>query len=192
MDVAAQRFWELVEEHRDPLWRFALGLTRSREDARDLVSETVLAAHRSFGKLRDERAFRSSLFTIAVRLHRRRTWRSRIFGRIEEAEHATTDPSPASAHDIELLLNALGKLPEKQREAILLFEFSGLSIREITNVQGGTESGVKARLVRAREALKVALDDNTPPARDQQRSFDSMHHGSLLGAISTRLDLKKL
>jgi RNA polymerase sigma-70 factor (ECF subfamily) len=153
-------FWQLVEEHRAGLWRFALGLTHSREDARDLVGETVLAAHRSFSKLRDHAAFQKSLMTIAIRLYRRQRWRGRIFRDIDEAREIATVGTRESNYDLDLLTQALGRLPERQREAVLLFEISGLSIEEIRSVQGGTLSGVKARLKRGREALRLLMLDD--------------------------------
>ncbi len=146
-----------------PGWTLAVlrsGLTHSREDARDLVSETVLAAHRSFSKLRDHAAFRKSLMTIAIRLYRRQRWRGRIFRDIDEAREIATGGTRESNYDLDLLMQALGKLPELQREAVLLFEISGLSIEEIRIIQGGTLSGVKARLKRGRESLRVLLMDD--------------------------------
>ncbi len=158
-------FWQLVEEHRASLWRFSLGLTRSREEARDLMSETVLAAHRSFTKLRDVAGFRKSLFTIALRIHKRQRWRGRIFSEMTTADDRRTEDSNESGHDLELLLEAVNSLPAKQREAILLFEISGLSLEEVRVLQGGSLSGVKTRLARGREALRVNLaDDETAPA----------------------------
>jgi len=51
------------------------------------------------------------------------------------------------------------KLPDKQREAIVLFELSGFSIEEIRELQGGTISGVKMRLKRGRNQLRLWLED---------------------------------
>jgi DNA-directed RNA polymerase specialized sigma24 family protein len=41
-------FWELIETHWESLWRFSLGLTTDWDEAKDLMSETVLAAQKSF------------------------------------------------------------------------------------------------------------------------------------------------
>ena len=163
MSERENKFWELIEEHRTLLWRFSLGITRSREDALDLVSETVLAAHKNFEKLRDLQAFRSSLFTIAIRLHRRKKWRRRIFGELEEGHIEPATVMGESSHDLELLKRALDALPERQRQTILLFEISGLSLEEIREIQGDSLSAVKSRLVRGREALRMALQDDYSP-----------------------------
>jgi RNA polymerase sigma-70 factor (ECF subfamily) len=51
----------------------------------------------------------------------------------------------------------LGKLPDKQKEAIILFEISGFKIAEIAEMQGATESAVKSQLKRGREKLTNIL-----------------------------------
>jgi RNA polymerase sigma-70 factor (ECF subfamily) len=53
---------------------------------------------------------------------------------------------------------ALSTLPEKQREAVTLFEISGLSLNEIMEIQGGSLSGVKSRVTRGREELARLLE----------------------------------
>ncbi|MDP4198354.1 MAG: RNA polymerase sigma factor [Bacteroidota bacterium] len=156
-----QQFWALIEKYWESLWRFSLGLTCSKDDAADLLSDTVLEAHKGYPTLRSPQAFKSYLFTIAHRLHKRRSWRLRIFAQLEEAMHIGYENSRESSFDLDLLLVALGALPEKQREAILLFEISGLSLEEIRAIQGGSLSAIKTRLSRGREALRETLLDRT-------------------------------
>ena len=119
MEKPEPQFWDLVEENRSALGRFAYALTGSKDDAKDLVSETVLAAHKSFPKLQNINGFRKSLYTIARRIHRKKIWRKRIFSPLEVASHFEDDVRTESAHDIMVLLLALEKLPTKQREAVL-------------------------------------------------------------------------
>ena len=63
----------------------------------------------------------------------------------------------------EALYAALDKLPAAQKEAVILFEISGFSIKEIAEIQGSTESGVKSRLKRGREALAKLMNDHISP-----------------------------
>jgi RNA polymerase sigma-70 factor (ECF subfamily) len=58
-----------------------------------------------------------------------------------------------------VLDRALARLPEKQREAVILFEISGFSLAEIREIQGGSLSGVKSRIVRGRDNLANLLRD---------------------------------
>ncbi len=175
MQETEQQFWQFIEATWASLWRFSLGLTASEDDASDLMSDTVLEAHKSFHTLRDHQAFTSFLFTIAHRLFMRGRWRRKIFAKLDEAIHVMYEDERESSHDLSCLLHALSELPEKQREAILLFEISGLSLEEIRTIQGGSLSAVKQRLSRGREALRNKMIDSvelpTPSAAPNDRSF---------------------
>ena len=65
---------------------------------------------------------------------------------------------PDSDYDVQVIFGLLDRLPSKQREAFILFEISGFSLKEIRELQGGTLSGVKMRLQRAREQLRHWLE----------------------------------
>jgi RNA polymerase sigma-70 factor, ECF subfamily len=161
-----QEFLALLEPVYQRLWRFALATTRDHVNAQDLLSETVLAAYERFDTVRDTQAFTSFLFTVATRIQRHKERRARWFGAYDESlaerMHSVT-PSPEVAAEIAVLLDALSRLGSKQRETLTLFEISGFTLEEIREIQGGTLSGVKSRLKRAREALAkelgVRIDD---------------------------------
>lgn len=70
-------------------------------------------------------------------------------------EHTGAD----SKVQLKELYNALDQLPLKQKEAIVLFEISGLSLAEIQQIQGDSLSAVKSRIARARESLKKILEE---------------------------------
>jgi RNA polymerase sigma factor (sigma-70 family) len=157
-----QSFMELYLPLRDRLARFARTLERTEEDVEDLVGETMLAAYERFETVRTPQAFLSFLFTIAVRAHRRRAWRARLFGRLDNGDDHAAAPSalaPDVYADVRLLRRALMRLPAKQRETVTLFEISGLSLEEVREIQGGSLSGVKSRLTRGRHRLAELLGD---------------------------------
>lgn len=156
-----EAFLELLEPVRADLSRFANAMTSNRDDAYDLVSDTILVAYEGFEKIRKKESFKAWLFTVASRLFKRNKWRRRFFGKYDAdlAEQiADPEPSPDTNIDVQVLYNALEKLPIKQKEAVILFEISGFSLEEIRELQGGTLSGVKSRLKRARERLAELLD----------------------------------
>ena len=156
-------FINLLELSRVHLSRFVRAMTLSREEAQDIVSETILLAFQSFDKIKNKDSFKSYLFTIASRLVKRKVWRNRIFGiwNDETVENMPSkETSPDLNYDVEQLYAALKKLPPKQEEALVLFEISGFSIAEIQEIQGGTISGIKTRLKRGREKLAHLLGAN--------------------------------
>lgn len=141
---------------------FARAITRNTENARDLVSDTVLMAYENFDKIKNKESFSSYIFTIAVRLNRKRIARLKNFDELDDLELENLidrEPMPDISHDIKVLYDTLNKLPEKMKEAIILFEISGFSIEEIKEIQGGTISGVKSRLKRGREKLTEMIND---------------------------------
>ena len=123
-------------------------MTNDREEARDLVAETTLAAYEGFDDLRDERAFLSWLFTIAGRLSRKRGIREKYHGEYHEEQvrrMPDAGTSPEVSADVALLHAALEKLPPEQREAVILFEIADTLRRKVTcnarTEKTGTASG---------------------------------------------------
>jgi RNA polymerase sigma-70 factor (ECF subfamily) len=155
-----ERFMQLLGPVQKRLEAFCFAMARDEDEAMDLVGETVLRAYEHFHKVRDAEAFLSYLFTIASRLHKRKRWRGRVFGSFD-ADNAEQVPwagtAPDVSVDVEKLYEALARLPEQQREAVVMYEISGLSVAEIREIQGGSLSSVKMRLSRARKALSLLL-----------------------------------
>ena len=67
--VRNAQFVALYEEVHQPAWRLALYLCGRREDAEDLLAETVANAIRKFDRLRDHTKFRSWLLKTMRNLH---------------------------------------------------------------------------------------------------------------------------
>ena len=160
-DAARQRaFLALLDEHSAAFERYAFAITGSSEDARDLVGESLLRAWQAFDTLRDPSSFRFFLITIAKRLHWRMKKRRALFlpfDRSHEGLQVDRTQSAETSADVDALNGAIAQLPPKMREALVLFELTGLSLKEIRDLQGGTLSGVKSRVARARKRLAQLL-----------------------------------
>jgi RNA polymerase sigma-70 factor, ECF subfamily len=160
-----ERFMALLEPCVAKLSRYSHAMTKDIEDGRDLLSDAILLAYEHFESLRAPEAFTSYIFTTARRLFYRRERRKKfwgVFGSEAEAIADEREPTPEMRIDLQALDRALQRLPEKQREAVILFEISGLSLAEIRDVQGGSLSGVKSRIVRGREKLAELLGERAP------------------------------
>jgi RNA polymerase sigma-70 factor, ECF subfamily len=187
MQDRSTAFMEAFEPCRDALWRFVRSMTRTRHEAEDLHSDTVLHAFEGFDRVRDRQAFQSYLFTIASRIHRRQRWRRMLFAEWDEPAAAQlhhAGPQPDAGFDAELLRVALQRLPERQREAIVLFEILGWSLEEIRVVQGGSLSGVKTRLVRGRQMLARELGADATTPTDASTMQPSVVHAATHVAIN--------
>lgn len=156
---------KLLAPMQKRLERFAIAMTRDREQAYDLVHDTIVIAYERFYTIRDKNAFSSYLFSIASNLYKRNFRRSKFWGFFDSdrAEQIPDEASlPDTQPDISLLYQALARLPEKYREALVLFEINGLSLNEVHAIQGGSLSSVKVRLMRGRQKLAKLLHAENP------------------------------
>jgi len=67
--------------------------------------------------------------------------------------------SPEVLLDIQILYMHIRKLPEAQGDALLLYEISGFSMKEIAVIQNSTEGAVKTKISRGRKMLKQMLSE---------------------------------
>ncbi|MGH8264070.1 MAG: sigma factor, partial [Steroidobacteraceae bacterium] len=107
-----KRFAALSARLRPDLYRFAFWLARDRAVAEDVVQETMLRAWRSIKDLRDERAAKQWLFTIARREHARLYERKRF--ETVDIDNLVAAEAPALAEsegkDVDDLRRAIGRL----------------------------------------------------------------------------------
>ena len=158
------------------LYHKALVLTRRPEDASDLVQETYLRAYRSFSSFAEGTNCKAWLFTIQYSIFvnkYRKAQREPDTISIDEADsaldHALADENwdadfaalTGTALDWQEpeVSDALGRLPEDFRSAILLVDVEELSYEEAAGVLGCPVGTLRSRLSRARRILFVTLRD---------------------------------
>lgn len=157
-------FLELYERHRQPVFRFAYRLLGSVELAEDITHDCFVSLIRKPDNFRSERgSLRTYLFAAARNLalkHFRGSGREASLDDLEdETDYATAQPLGRLLNE-ELSIQvreAVLALPPLQREALVLFEYEGLSLNEIAQVTESEVGAVKGRLFRARERLRSAL-----------------------------------
>lgn len=156
-------FTEAYKPLHDRLVRFVQTMVYNREDVKDIVSETMLVAYQKFETIRHHEALLSYLFTVASRMVYRMQDKKKRINHLYESEQSeqVMDNSAGAELKMEVkeLYKALNKLPLKQKEAIVLFEISGLTLSEIQQIQGDSLSAVKSRISRGREALRKLLEE---------------------------------
>ena len=145
-------FERVIEEHGQAVLRFCAAQSGSQR-AEDVFQETMLAALRAYGEVRDAHAIRSWLFAIAARkavdAHRRRAR--------EPEPVADLDP-PAGAGDLAVpdtrIWRRVRELPDKQREAVALRFVADLSHREIAEVMETSEAAARRNVFEGLEQLR--------------------------------------
>src|SRR5690349_18478622 len=114
-DPKQAAFLALYEPVHQQFARFCRARLTDEQEAKDLVSDTVLKAYEHFDKLRHEGAFLHFLFGIAHNILLQRHRRSKFWGLFSEKQ-ANSVPdagaSPDASAEVRLLYEALQKLPE--------------------------------------------------------------------------------
>ena len=153
------RFLALYEPIHDRFERFCRARVYGEMEYTDLMNETLLVAFEKLDSLKSDGSFLSYLFSIAVRLlaNNNRKMRPERMKSTDAEQSIPASDSTEHSMEVHLLHRALAELKEDQREALILFEISGFSIREIAAIQSASESAVKQRLKRGRERLAQIL-----------------------------------
>ena len=158
-------FLELYDRYRDPIFRFAYRLLGTVEIAEDVTHDCFLSLIRKPENYRPERASLKTYLYAAARNLALKHFRDqgRETGLDEVSEEPKESPRRGPLRrllDEELATHvreAIFSLPPLQREALILFEYEGLSLNEVAEVAGTDAGAIKARLYRAREGLRRML-----------------------------------
>ncbi len=158
-------FRSLIERWEAPVYTFLERMTGSREDALDLSQETFLRVHARARAYDARGQFRSWLFRIAGNLARSALRRRRLIAwiRFDPQQHDCAVPGDHPGHHLERketaqeVRRALARLGDRQRQALLLRRFSGLSYGEIAAALDTTVPAVESLLQRAMETLRSDL-----------------------------------
>jgi len=171
-DVAAFRV--LYERHNDSLYRYLLRLCKHRDTAEDLYQEVWSKIIKSRQRYRPTAKFTTFLYRVAHNCfidHIRRNKRHNNEVSIDPDDSASTTGEPEQVTEQliaqQRLNRALARLPQEQRNVVLLFLEAGLSLDEIASVTGVKRETAKSRLRYATAKLKAALADpiaSTPEA----------------------------
>ena len=139
----------------DAVYRLALGQTRSRADAEDVMQETLLKLYLERKPFRSPEHERYWVVRVAVNESKkllRSPWRRRT-GPLEEAGEPVFDTPQQS----ELYQHVMGLSP-KYRAAVYLYYYD-CSVQEIAAAMGANPSTVQTWLMRARGKLKLILQE---------------------------------
>ena len=171
-------FQQLVARWQQPVFAFLLHMLGSVEEAEDLVQDTFVKVFDQAGRYRPAGRFRSWLLRIAGNgarsvLRRRKVLRWVSFDAARHDRPVRGDDPGRSLErreTVDRVRAAVAELPERQRAAVVLKRFQGLSYREIAEVLDTTEAAVESLLQRAAVALRRSLGALPEPGRRKERS----------------------
>jgi RNA polymerase sigma-70 factor (ECF subfamily) len=152
-------FAELVRRHKRKVFGIAARFARNDHELDDICQEIFIKVYRNLKGFRSEAPFEHWVSRIAVRscydfLRATRRERPNVpLDGLELGVHDHVSPGRAA----EVLRWAMAKLSADERLVITLLELEEKSVREVAGLTGWSESNVKVRAHRARNALKKIL-----------------------------------
>jgi RNA polymerase sigma-70 factor (ECF subfamily) len=174
----ARSFELLLQKYRTPLVNFLYRMVRDRASAEDLAQEVFLRVYRARKDYVASAKFTTWLFRIATNLALNAVRDGRYHqleisldqrvstGDANEVEAPMLDVADrkpgieqqlVDRDRVAMIRQAINKLPEKQRVAVLLHKYHELDYDEIARILECSESALKSLLFRAYETLRIEL-----------------------------------
>lgn len=148
---------EALNKYGQSVFTAAFNICGSREDAADVLQDTMLRYFTRDNEFRDEEHLKAWLLRVAI--NRARDVRSSFWRRnkvsLEDHTAELTFDEPGTSE----LFEAVMALPERYRVPIHLFYYEDYSVREIARIMHSSEGSVKSRLSRGRKILKKELEE---------------------------------
>lgn len=153
-------FLKVYEPIHDNFVRFCQARAHQLMNFEDLVSESTLKAYQSWDKIEKKESLKYFLFTTArnIVLNVVRKKQELRLDDVNTDKHSESNRGEVDL-EIEYLYEQLNKLTDVKREALILFEINGFSIKEISKIQNISEGAVKVNLSRGRKELKALMID---------------------------------
>ena len=167
---------EIMDRWEKPLTSFAWRYVQNTTDAQDLVQEAFVKVYKHKDKFRPDTKLSAWLFTtLANQCRNFGRWKRRhptvallnMSDDSEKSKHTVKadptdgDPTPErnaeTADMVAYLQKAIQDLPHDLKTTLLLYQYEGLSYKEIAEIVGCSPKGVETRLYRTRKLLKRKL-----------------------------------
>jgi RNA polymerase sigma-70 factor (ECF subfamily) len=164
-------FDEIVKRHHAKIYNLACRLLGNLEDAADATQETFIEAYKSIKSFKYKSKFSTWLYRVALNTCHQQIRKSESRKRTltafadnfkflnTEDGIETPDKTVLKNEQERLLQAAIDKLPDKQRQVIVLFYIHDLKYREIAEILGCPEGTVASRLNTAIKNLQPKLKD---------------------------------
>ena len=158
-----QAFETLFRNHYTMIFNLSYRLCGNAHDAEDLAQDAFVKAACAIRNFRGEASFKSWIYRITLNtawdFKRKRERKDDLHRRYAEESEIQKDGTGRSGHS-EVVLAALDQLSTRQRQAIVLTFFEGLSHAEAADVLDCAETTVSWHIFAAKKKLKPYLTEN--------------------------------
>ena len=162
---------ELLSRHERPVYGLLYRMLGSHEDSEEALTDVFVKVWKKAGSFRGASKFTTWLYRIASNTARdfRRSRKARLEVTVEDAIISDACIVGDAADDPQMVLintdeaarieKALWRLSEDDRRLVTLYHFQELSLEEISEIVGINRTNLKVKLFRARQKLRVYLED---------------------------------
>jgi RNA polymerase sigma-70 factor (ECF subfamily) len=159
-----EAFNALVQKHQKPLYALVYRMVSNHEDAADLLQKTFVKAFTGLSGFERRSSFKTWLYQIAINLAKN-TYRDRAKVQYVSLDDVVIRKDPRTLDVLirkehhNLLLEAVGSLPEKQRMTLTLRVQNGLKFEEIADIMQCSLGTAKANYHHAVQKMKIMLKE---------------------------------
>lgn len=150
---------------KDVLYRLALRITLSHEEAEDIVQDTLIKVWNRRDEWQTLESIEAYSMIICRNLaldaiKKKDNNNESLEQGIAETSDQTSDPHELMIRKdrVEMVKQLVNRLPEKQRSCLQLRDFEGKTYKEIAEILAITEEQVKVNIFRARRSIKQQFD----------------------------------
>lgn len=163
LDGDVEAYARLVDRHYDRCARIALRIVGNREDAEEAIQDAFLRAFNALDHYEERERFAAWLTRIVINQCRtvlaRTRRREAVFPDVDPVELSFAAVLPEEGDAWPELEQALARLPDAQREALVLRYADDLTYEEMSRITGAGESALRMRVQRAFARLRALLSE---------------------------------
>ena len=159
-DPTVEDFGVYFDESFGSLCRAIFLVVGDRSEAEDLAQESMVRVYDRWRRAPDIKSLDAYAYSVAINLWRRRARRNKLFRPLRGLEQTPSRGTDSDLDDRIDLGTAIARLPLAQREALMLTVWLGFTSEEAAGMLGVEPSSIRARVHRAREALRGLLEES--------------------------------
>ncbi|MEK3943962.1 RNA polymerase sigma factor [Paenibacillus sp. FSL H3-0310] len=148
-----------IKENKENVYRLAYSYVKNKEDALDIVQDSIYKAMTRMDLLKDHDAVKSWFYRIVVNTSLDFLRRNKKIQTMEPEIIETYSPAVEDSYTDMDLKRTLEELPAKYRSVIVLRYFEDMKINEVAEVLNENTNTIKTRLYQALQLLRVKLND---------------------------------
>lgn len=156
-NIREEELRRLMNQHKNDLMRMCCVFLKDQALAEDAVQETFVKAYKAMDTFRGDSSEKTWLTRIAINTCRTMR-RDRWFRLVDRSVALDALPLSTAGGEDRALMDAIMSLPYKYREAVLLYYYQGLTVREMSEALGVAASTISTRLKKSRERLRYDLE----------------------------------